>query len=208
MEDDPFGSRPSVRRHGWIRLLLGVILLVGGVGATVAGIVQAIEARNRIESRAVARGTVRDGLRGAVAFDVPEGERRRYAVYLLLKGGLVRNSENDDLVARDTGCVASMPDGVLTRFSGSRQTISETLGNAVSVGRFTSQPGRVSIVCGYVSGTRRSERVRPDGVPYVVTEGGPSWTSSGVLTIIGGITAGILGGFLFGWGWRGRRRVV
>lgn len=92
--------------------------------------------------------------------------------------------------------------------SGARQGVAATLGNAASVGHFSSQPGRVAIACAYTSGTRSSERRRPDAVAFVVTPGTPSWADGGVLAIIGGVSAALLGGFLAVWGWRGRRRVL
>ncbi|MDW5597344.1 hypothetical protein VSS74_23555 [Conexibacter stalactiti] len=206
--EDPFGSRPSVQRRGWIRLVLGVVLLVGGIAGLAVGIVQAVGAHGRIEGDAVGRGIVREGGRGgALAFEVPPGERRHYTVYLLFEG-LFSNDEVQELAVRDTGCLATMPDGVQTAFRGARQGVAATLGNAASVGHFSSQPGRVTIACAYTSGTRSSERRRPGAVAFVVTPGTPSWVGSGVLTILGGVAAGLLGGFLAVWGWRGRRRIV
>lgn len=206
--EDPFGSRPSVRRRGWIRTVLGAALLIGGIAATAAGIVEAVGAHGRIEGDAVARGVVRADAAPAVAFEVPPGERRRYSVYVLFDEGLFSNEETEDLTVRDTGCVAKLPDGAETVFSGSRQDVAATLGDAASIGHFSSQPGPVRVRCGYTGGTRRSERRRPDEIAFVVTPGRPSLTGSGVLTILGGVAAGLLGGFLAAWGWRGRRRPV
>jgi hypothetical protein len=64
----------------------------------------------------------------------------------------------------------------------------------------------VTVSCAYTSGTRSSERRRPDAVAYVVTPGKPSFAASGVLTILGGVAVALLGGFLAGWGWLGGRR--
>lgn len=207
-QEDPFGSRPTVRRRGWIRLVLGLLLLAGGIAATVAGIVQAVDAHGRIEGDAVARGVVRADAAPAVAFEVPPGERRRYSVYVLFDEGLFSNEETEDLTVRDTACVATMPDGVETVFSGARQDTAATLGSAASISHFSSQPGRVRVRCGYAGGTRRSVRRRPDAIAFVVTPGRPSIVDSGALTIVGGVAAGLLGGFLAVWGWRGRRRPV
>lgn len=205
---DPFGAQPSVRRRGWVRIVLGALLLAGGIAVVALGIVRAIEHRQAIDDNAVARGTVRAGDVGRpLAFRVPPGERRRYTVYLLF-GGVVSNSEVQELAVRDTGCAARMPDGVMTRFRGARQTVSETIGDAASVGTFTSLPGPVAIVCGYTSGTRGSRRRRPDAVPYVVTEGGQGMTVTGVLAIIGGTGAALAGGGLLAWGLVGRRARV
>jgi hypothetical protein len=207
-EHDPFGARPSVHRRGWVRIVLGALLLIAGAAALAVGILQAVRHREAIDANAVARGTIRAGEPGRpLAFRVPPGERRRYTVYLLF-GGVESNSTVQELAVRDTGCLARMPDGVLTRFRGARQTLSETIGDAASVGTFSSQPGPVAIVCRYTSGTRGSQRRRPGAVPYLVTAGGQSLASGGMLAIGGGVLAGTAGGLLVGWGLRGRRTPV
>ena len=207
IQDDPFGSRPQPRRRevGWLLLALGVLLLAGGIAASIAGIVGAVGNRDAIEDDAVGRGTVRDldSEVDRIAFAVPEGDRRHFTVYLLF-GGVENNSEDRDLAVRDTGCEATMPDGVITRFRGARQGTSVQLGDAASVGHFSSQPGEVAVRCAYLTSTRSSRRRRPDTVPYVVTPGKPSGLTGDVLMIIGGTFAAIGGGFL-GWlGWRRR----
>lgn len=189
--------------------MLGVALLVAGVGFAVSGILQAVDSGRRIESDAVGRGTIRDGGRAdAVAFEVPAGGRRDYSVYLLFSGGTFRNEENDDLTVRDTGCLATMPDGARSEFRGARQGVAATIGDAASVGHFSSLPGRVVVSCAYTSGSRRSRRTRPDTVEWVVTPGTPDFLGSGVVAIVGGVTGALAGGFLFVWGWRGRRRAL
>lgn len=204
--DDPFGSGSSRRRRGWIRIGLGVLLLVGGIGAAIFGIVQATTEYDRIDEDAVARGTVRDTARpDALRFVSPGPGRRDYTVYLRT-GGLGLDSDDEDLTVRDTACVATMPDGVETRFRGARQDIAVTLGSAASVGHFSSQPGTVRVVCAYSSGSRGSRRVRPDAVPFVVTTGRPTLIGGGVLTIVGGVTVALLGGFVLAWGLRGSTR--
>ncbi len=135
----------------------------------------------------------------------PAGGRRPYTVYLRT-GGLGLDDEDEDLTVRDTACVATMPDGVQTRFRGGRQGTAMTLGSAASVGHFTSQPGPVLVACAYGTGTRGSRRVRPDAVPFVVTTGRPTVLGGGVLMIVGGVSVALLGGFLLGWGLRGSRR--
>jgi hypothetical protein len=203
---DPFGSRPTVRRRGWIRILVGVALVVGGIVGTVVGIGDAIGTHDSIEADAVGRGTVSVAGAGLVTFAVPSGERRDYTVYLLFDG-IESNSTIQELAVRDTGCVATMPDGVQTTFRGARQGVSQTVGHSASVGHFSSQPGRVNVQCSYTSGTLRSQRRRPDAVPYVVTPGKPTALGGGVVTIIGGVFGAIVGGFLVAWGWRRRRPV-
>ena len=202
---DPFGSRAAERGPGWVRLVLGALLVVAGVAAAIGGIVAAIDAAGRIEDDAVGRATVRSGeVREVVRFAVPEGERRRYTVYLLFDG-VESNSTVRDLMVRDTGCAATLPDGVETTFRGARQGVSATLGDASSVGHFSSQPGRVRVRCAYTSGTRSSQRVRDD-VPYVVTPGTPGQASAPIALILGGVFGALAGGALAWWGWSRRRK--
>ena len=202
---DPFGSRRSARGPGWVRIVSGVLLVLAGVATTVAGIVTAVGAGRAIEDDAVGRATVRSGeVRDVVRLTVPDGERRRYTVYLLFDG-VESNSTVQELMVRDTGCAATLPDGVETRFRGARQGVSATLGDASSVGHFSSQPGAVRVRCAYISGTRHSERARAETVPYVVTPGTPGDATSGVLLILLGTTGMIGGGFVAWWGWSRRR---
>ena len=203
---DPFGSRPTVRRRGWIRVLVGAALIVGGIAAAIIGIGDAIGTHDRIEADAVGRSTVSATEAGLVRFTVPPGERRHYTVFVLFDG-LESNSTIQDLAVRDTGCAATMPDGVQTRFRGARQGIAQTFGHSASIGHFSSQPGRVSVRCAYTSGTRSSERRRPDALPFVVTPGKPSVLDGGVVMIIGGVFGALAGAFLVWWGWRRRRPV-
>ncbi|MBJ7331590.1 MAG: hypothetical protein JHC95_16975 [Solirubrobacteraceae bacterium] len=201
----PVGSVVMEHQRGWVRIVLGGLLLLAGVAAAVYGVGMAITTGGNIKGDAVARGEVREEGGGAVAFTVPAGERRDYTVYLLLKG---RDADENqaDLIVRDTSCVAEMPDGVKTEFRGARQNVAATIGNSASVGQFSSLPGRVVVFCGYSDGTRSSRRIRSERIEYVVTPGTPAQASAPVLVIIGGVTVGLLGGFLLGWGWIGRRR--
>lgn len=204
---DPFGARPTQRKPGWIRVVLGSLVVVGAIAMTVVGGLRAIEAGAGIEDDAVARGEVReDGEGRAVAFTVPAGERRDYSVFLLLRG---RDNDEDrqELIVRDTACVAEMPDGVETAFRGARQTSATTIGDASSVGHFSSQPGRVTVFCGYSDGTRSSRRIRPEVAAYVVTPGTPGAMSIGIVMLVGGVLLAGGGWYLARWGWRRRRPV-
>ena len=204
-DDDPFGSRrPTVRRRAWIRVALGAVAVAGGIALAIDGIAGTVDTREQLEDGSVGRGAVRGtGLGEPVAFEVPPGERRHFTVYLLF-GGIENNSEVQDLAVRDTGCNALLPDGAQTRFRGARQDVAVTIGHAASVGHFSSQPGRVEVRCGYVSGTRSSERLRPDDVPYIVSPGKPGETVADALRIVGGVFGAIGGGLLLWWGWRRR----
>ncbi|HEV2813315.1 MAG TPA: hypothetical protein VGW10_08695 [Solirubrobacteraceae bacterium] len=203
---DPFGSRRAERGPGWAGIAAGLLVVAAGVAATVAGIAGAVDTAGAIEEDAVGRGVVRElsATAGVVAFTVPAGDRRDYTVYLLFDG-VERNSVVQELMVRDTGCVAVLPDAAETRFRGARQGTAATVGQASSVGHFSSQPGRVRVRCAYVSGTRRSERTRADAVPYVVTPGTPGEAGADVVLILAGVFGAIGGGFLAWWGWTRRR---
>jgi len=200
---DPFGSRPTRRRRGWIRIVAGAVLLVAGIAAAVAGILSAVAERDRIETEAVARGVIRDGEPGTpLTFRAREGGE--YTVYLIF-AGKVGNTTREERAVRDTACTAARPDGTQTDFRGSRQGVATTIGRASSVGHFSTPPGGVAIRCEYAQGSRRSRRLRTDAVAFVVTPGAPSFFGGGVLTIVGGVFAGLAGGFLLGWGLIGKR---
>jgi hypothetical protein len=208
--DDPFGSRQSVRRRGWVRIVLGAAGLVAGIVAAVIGILDAVDTRGKIESDAVARGVVRvsDGEFGPpVSFEAPPGGPHDYSVYLIFaKGNVVNREDEEDAAVRSTGCQATLPNERQVTFSGNVQGVATTIGRASSVGSFTSPPGGVEVRCAYGQGSRRTRFRRPDSVAYVVTPGKPSAFGGGVLLIIGGVALALGGGFLIGWGWRGTRR--
>lgn len=218
MSDDPFGrpTRPEdafgnpgggrPRRRGWIRLVVGVLLALVGIAGVVGGIAKAVGDSARIDDDAVARGVVREvRWPDPVSFVVPDGDRRDYTVYLRL-GGVVTDSDDQSLVASDTACVVRLPNAEQTGFSGARQGVSVTLGASVSVGHFSSRPGRVRLSCVLNRGTPRSRAVRGDGVPFVVTAGRPSGAIGGVVAIFAGIVVLLLGGGLAVWGLVATRR--
>ena len=200
---DPFGSRPSVRRRGWVRICAGAVLVLAGAVAAVAGIVTAVRDHAALSENAVARGTVGETVR----FAHDGAGRSSFSVYLSFDG-VENNTTDQELAVRDTACVATGTDGAQARFRGARQGTSVVLGGSASVGHFSVPPGAVSIRCAYTSGTRSSRRRRPDRVPYVVTPGTPSSMAGGVGLIVGGTFGSLLGGWALWSGWRGRRRPV
>jgi hypothetical protein len=207
---DPFGSLPSVRRPGWVRIVLGALALVGGIVAAVVGILDAVETGGKIEKDAVARGVmmVSDGEFGApVTFAVPAGESRGYTVYLIFDDNIDSDGEESAAV-RDSRCQVKLPNERLVTFGGNRQGVSNTFDRASSIGTFSSPPGAVEVRCAYAPGARRSRRVRPERVDYVVTPGVIDGLGGGTGLIVAGVFVAIGGGFLLRWGLRGRRRVI
>jgi hypothetical protein len=209
---DPFGSLPSVRRRGWVRIVLGVACLVAGVVATVVGIAQTAEKGDKITADAVARGVLAatDGAAGPpVRFAVPAGGERSYTVYLLFDPDNVVNREREEAAAvRDSRCQVRLPNERVVAFGGNAQGVSNSIGRATTVGSFSSPAGGVEVRCAYGEGTYRSRIQRPDRVPYVVTPGSPDGFGGGSGLVLAGVTVAIAGGFLAGWGWRGSRRRV
>ena len=203
---DPFGGRPSVRRRGWLRIVLGAAAVVAGIVATVMGILDAVDTYDKIEGDAVARGVVSESSR-PVRFEVPEGGSRDYTVYLLFpKGNIINRELEEEAAVRDTACQVALPGGGTHSFRGNRQGVSQTIERASTVGHFSSAAGRVRVHCAYATGSRRTRIRRFDSVDYVVTPGKPTIAGGGTLLIVGGVFGAIGGGFLFGWGWRGSRR--
>lgn len=196
----------TVRRRGWVRVVVGIALLVAGIAVAVVGILDAVGSHGQIEGDAIARGTITETAQ-PVTFDVPDGGKRDYTVYVIFpKGNFVNRELEEDAAVRTTECRATRPDGDTHTFRGSRQGISETIGRASTIGYFTSVPGRVRLHCAYTAGSLRSERRRFDSVPYVVTPGKPS--GGATLLIVAGVFGAIGGGFLAGWGLLGKRRPI
>jgi hypothetical protein len=204
---DPFGARPSRRRAGWVRIVGGLLLVVGGIAASIAGLVGTLATGQDIENRAVARGEVAEGRPiTPVTFTVPPGEKRAYSIYLLF-GGFVSQEPKQELTVRDTQCQIRLPGGQTTVFRGARQGAAAEIGQAASVGHFTSAPGRAGAFCHYTAGTRSSRRLRPERVAYVVTPGRPSDGFADIGLIVGGVLAATAGGIAVASGARRRRRI-
>ena len=180
---DPFGARPTRRKRGWVRVAIGIVLILGGFAAIAAGIVFAVGERDRIETEAVARGATGEPL--AFTADEP-GD---YTVFLI--GAFGDSTRTERVVAR-TACVVAFSVGA-RQFSGSRQGFSITLGSAASIGHFDAPAGDVELQC-----------QGPGFGEIVVTPGRP-----GIGLALGGIFGGavsILAGIgLLIWGLIGRR---
>lgn len=217
MSDDPFGrparpeeafgdGPPPGRRRGRIRVVAGVLLVIVGIAGVVGGIVRAVGDSARIEDDAVGRGVLREGASpDAVVFTVPDGGSQDYTVYLRL-GGLGVEADDQSLVAGDVSCDVRLPNEGRTGFSGSRQGVSVALGSSVSVGHFSSGPGRVRVRCAFDRGDSRAGVIRAGDVPFVVTAGRPSGAIGGVIAIIGGAFVLAFGIGIAIWGFVATRR--
>jgi hypothetical protein len=115
------------RKRGPIRILVGLLMIVGGLAGVTIGIVAVIGERDRIDDEAVTRGE----LPAELSFTA---EAREYRVFVVSG-----NAESDS--AR-TACQTSTG----ADFDGSNQGVSVTLGNASSVGTFDGS-GQMTIAC-------------------------------------------------------------
>jgi hypothetical protein len=107
-------------------------------------------------------------------------EPREYRVFLLYV---------DESAVSRTACEASTGD----RFTGARQSVSVTLGNASSVGTFDAPAGTVTVSC-----------AGPEGANFVVTPTSDSLLRI-ILTIVTGALVAVAGVLLLIWGLVGRR---
>ena len=98
------------------------------------------------------------------------------------------------------GCLVTGTGESSASFSGARQGTAATVGDYVSVGSFSISSGEIS--CAYTSAASGV----PGEVPFVVTLGGTGAAVWPVLLIIGGVTLGLLGGWIGFLGWARRRR--
>jgi hypothetical protein len=172
-------STPMRRKRGWLRVLIGLAMVLAGALGVAIGIAGAVNARSAIEDDAVARAP----LGQPTSFKADSGTR--YTVYVIAKGAF---DDSDRLVAR-SNCQTSSG----ARFSGARQGTSVTLGSAASVGRFDGRAGTIDIVC-----------AGPTTDDYVVTPGGTGILRS-IFSIIGGALVALGGIALVIWGLIGRR---
>ena len=175
------GSR--LRRHRSPLLgLVALVLLVGGLAATVLGIVRLAMEAGPADERILARGTVA-GLDGpptpAGEFDAAGGGP--VTVWLQL-GGL---SNVRETIVAGTACELG---GAQIR--GSRQGASvETDGHA-TIGEFNTAAGANAVTCRHVPFGRRRTRGRlRDEHPFVVERGTPGDGLRGMWLLFPGIAA-------------------
>ncbi len=195
---DSTGAPVSVRRRGKARLAVGGLLLAGGIGAGVAGILDAVGDRADALDDAVARGTLAGvGPTEPVRFVVDaKGE---FTIFLDTPG-----SGNDVELEREVGatvCVAAFADGTDDTVRGSRQGTASDIGGLRSVGGFTAPEGEVEVTCGW------DEPMRAGSRDYVVSPGDPDDVGLGVALAVGGVFVAIAGGFVLAWGLRGHHEV-
>lgn len=198
MPADPFGSRPSGRRRGRVRLALGLLVIVAGAVATTVAVVGLVSDGSGLADRAVAEGAVGEGVVVPAAFTAPEAGD--YTVYAHFDGFFEEEENRRDRTIADIDCDAARPDGSTATIRGSRQGASQSIGSNSTIGWFSTPAGDVTVTCRY----RRTVGSRADQVELLVVEGRPSVT--GVLAVFVGIAALVVGLMVAVWGWSARRR--
>lgn len=195
-------ANPRPPRFGWLLLLVGVPILLGGIGVMVYGIAQAISEANAIRDDAVVRGVVSDATGQTYSF---ESRDREFSVYLDFKG-ITNNSERFDDATGATVCTIVQPTGGDTVIRGSRQGTAATIGSLASVGGFDLAGSSARIACEY--DRFRGRFRRPDEVPYVVTPHSTGEVARGVVLIISGVAIAVGGGWLAILGHLRRRKAA
>lgn len=202
---DPFGSRPTRRKGRPILVIAGVLLLVGGIVASVVGILEIIDSGGDITEDAVATGEVGEGGGVAAAFDAEGGQP--YTIYVRFGSDLVSDEAEQDATVADTICEVRHPDGRTSVIRGDRQSSSVSIGGRSTIGWFTAQDvdGETAVVCAYEQGSRTTRRNRAGSVGVVVTPGKPSESVGGFIAVFGGVAVALVGGWALVRGLRGRR---
>jgi hypothetical protein len=198
---DPFGSRPSGRRLGRVRLVLGILVTLAGAVAVTIGIVQAVAAGQDISGSTLGAGAVGEGVSEPVVFDAPAAGD--YTIYARFDGLLEEEDTRRERTIGDISCEAALPDGQTARFRGARQGNAVSIGEHSTIGWFSTAPGEVTVTCTY-DGLGRTRLTRADEVELVAVEGKPSVTE--FLVLAGGITGLVLGIMLAVWGATARHR--
>jgi hypothetical protein len=186
---DAPGSRLRRRRNPLLGLL-AVMLLVGGVGAAVAGIVELATnpgPEDKIEARGVVAGLEGPDARPA-RLTAPAA--RSFTVWLDLQD--VRQVRRDQVIGA-TACAVRRADETVVRFRGSRQGTSVTVGSRSTVGTFSVPEGSAVVGCRQLPFGRRGGRWRlRDEREFVVVRGRPSEHVGGFLPLFGGLAAALL----------------
>ena len=179
------------RRRSPLLGLLALVLLAGGIAASVVGIVRLALEAGVDDARVVARGTVvpLDGSpASAVTFTSGAGER--FTVWLR-EGG--PDNVRESIVA-GTECAVTRPDGTAARVRGSRQGTAVATDHNETIGTFTTAAGTTAVACRHVpfGGWRNRGRLR-DEHSFVVERGTPGDGLAGLWLLLPGLAAAGLG---------------
>jgi hypothetical protein len=204
---DATGRPVSRHRRGWVRVLLGGLLLVGGIVLAGQGILRSIEHRSDAFDEAVGEGRLEGvGPTDPVRFTVDETTGRDFTIYLDTPG--TGNDTHLDREVQSTECAVVRSDGTDKEILGRIQGTASDIGGLRSVGGFSATPGETTVTCGWRSPNRRLDRGRADSRTFLVTPGTPSDAAGGVLSTIGGVFLALAGGALLAWGVHGRHELA
>lgn len=204
---DGTGRPVSRHRKGWVRVVVGALLLVGGVAVAISGILESIEYRSNAFDEAVGVGRLEGvGPTDPVTFVADETTGEDFTIFLDTP-----DTGNDTHLEREvqsTECTVVRSDGTEQEILGRIQGVASDIGGLRSVGGFSATPGETTVTCGWRAPTRRLDRGRADSRTFLVSPGAPSLAAGGVLTIFAGVTAALAGGALLAWGLHGRRELA
>lgn len=184
------GSRLRRRRSPLLGALAAALLL-GGVGAALAGIVglatDTVPSGDEIQARGVVAGL--DGPDARPAQFTAPGDGTS-TVYVDVDDEL---SNNRDQVVAATECDVARANGTHTRFRGNRQGTALELEGLATVGVFSTSEGRIVVSCrqqpfGRHGGAFRLRSERD----FLVVRGKPSERTSPFFLLFGGVAAALL----------------
>lgn len=204
---DGAGRPVSRHRRGWIRIVLGTLLLVGGIAVAIAGILTSIEFRSNAFDDAVGEGRLEGvGPTDPVSFVVDDTTGEDFTIFLDTPD--TGNSTHLEREVQSTECIVNRSDGTEQEILGRIQGVASDIGGLRSVGGFSATPGDTTVTCGWRAPVRRLDRGRADSRTFLVSPGAPSLAADGVVAILAGVFTAIAGGALLAWGLHGRRELA
>jgi len=203
---DQAGAPVSRHRPGYLKILLGAVLLLGGIAVAVVGIVDSINFHSETVDEAVGRGLLEGvGPTEPVTFVTDEATGDDFTIFLDTPD--LGNTTNLDREVQSTECLVRRSDGTEKEILGRIQGAASDIGGLLSVGGFSATPGETTVTCGWRSPARRLDRGRADSRVFLVSPGKPLEAGRGVLLAVGGVFTAIAGGALLARGLHGRREI-
>lgn len=201
----PDGAPLTQRERGWVRIVVGAVALLAGVGLAVAGILESVDHRAEALDAAVARGLLEGvGPTEPVTFVAGEGNGHEFTIYLDTPGG--GNDVQLEREVQSTTCEVERADGSHATVLGRLQGVASDIGGLRSVGGFSAPPGETTVTCGWRD-PGRQDRGRADSRTFVVSPGSPASAAQGVVWTLGGVGVALAGGAVLAWGIHGRHRL-
>lgn len=198
---------PLIRHaRGWVRIAVGVVALLAGIGLALVGILESVDHRAEALDHAVARGLLEGvGPTDPVAFVAGEGHGHEFTIYLDTPGG--GNDVQLEREVQSTTCEVERADGSHATVLGRLQGVASDIGGLRSVGGFSAPTGPTTVTCGWRD-PGRQDRGRAESRTFVVSPGSPSTAARGVLWTLAGVAVALAGGAVLAWGIHGRHRLA